>query len=77
MASRKCTPVKPHSEFNCTLYLADLGIAIKVRGYAGYKGHSWFDDILRLHSSHHIHSRLRITVLKMSLYFTRLAAVTI
>lgn len=48
MASRKCTPVKPRSEFNCTLYLADLGIAIKMRGLSGYKGHSWIDNTLRL-----------------------------
>lgn len=44
----KRTPVKPHSEFNCTLYLADLGIAIKMRGKPGYKGHSWLENTLML-----------------------------
>lgn len=44
----KRTPVKPRSEFNCTLYLADLGIALKMRGKSSYKGHSWIDDTLRL-----------------------------
>lgn len=48
MASRKCTPVKPRSEFNCTLYLADLGLAVNLRGKTGYKSHSWLDDTLRL-----------------------------
>lgn len=48
MGNRKQTPVKPNSEFNCTLYLADLGLAIKLRGRTRIKSHSWHNNILRL-----------------------------
>lgn len=48
MASRKTTPVKPRSEFNCTLYLADLGMAIKMRGKTSFKSHEWRGSSLYL-----------------------------
>lgn len=48
MSNRKCTPVKPKSEFTCTLYLADLGIAIKMQGKTGHKSHYWSDNRLGL-----------------------------
>jgi hypothetical protein len=48
MTIRKITPVKPRSEFNCTLYLADLGIAIKMQGHTSYQSHGWRDHILML-----------------------------